>query len=99
MRKVKFALPKDREKWEKVLTLDFMSSEDSGSDEGDEILIIRPIPCRSSKVDRMFSDLDQKTFEDKSPRARRQMKQRKVGIPSKRPRPTHDCIPQWALSD
>ena len=38
LNKVKFTVPKDREKWE-VLTLELMSSEDSGMDEDEEILV------------------------------------------------------------
>ena len=42
LRKVKFADTRDREK---VMTVEFISCEDSGSDEGDEVLIVRPLPC------------------------------------------------------
>ena len=60
--KVKFTVPKDREKWEKVLTLEVMSSEDSGMEEDEEILVVRPLPWRSTRVDEMFDELDKKSF-------------------------------------
>ena len=81
--KVKFTVPKDREKWEKVLTLELMSSEDSGM-EDEEILVVRPLPWRSTRVDEMFDELDKKILSGKSPRSRLQMKRRKVGNSSKR---------------
>ena len=97
--KVKFTVPKDREKWEKVLTLEVMSSEDSGMEEDEEILVVRPLPWRSTRVDEMFDELDKKILSGKSPRSRRQMKRRKVGNSSKRPRCTCDSIPKWAFAN
>jgi len=44
--KVKFADPKDKGKWD-VLILKLMSSEDSGTDNGDDILVVHPLPWRS----------------------------------------------------
>jgi len=96
--KVKFADPKDKGKWEKVLILELMSSEDSGTDDDDDILVVRPLPWRSSKVDQMFKELDKETLSGKSPRSRRQMKQRKTGNPSKRPQCSIDGVPRWAFS-
>ena len=58
LRKVKFADARDREKWEKVMTVEFISSEDNGYDEGNEVLIVRPLPWRSARVDQMFNNLD-----------------------------------------
>ena len=37
---------KDREKWNKVLSAEFMSSEDSE----DETIVVRPLPWRSGRV-------------------------------------------------
>ena len=46
--------PQDREKWEKVLALELLSSEDAGMDEDEEVLVVRPLPWRSTRVDKMF---------------------------------------------
>ena len=94
--KVKFTVPKDREKWEKVLTLELMSSEDSGME---EILVVRPLPWRSTRVDEMFDQLDKRIISGKSPRSRWQMKRCKVGNFSKRPHCTSDSIPKWAFAN
>ena len=65
LNKVKLADAKDREKWEKVMNLEFISSEDSGLDDGDEVLIVRSLPWRSTRVDHMFNDLDKKSLDNK----------------------------------
>ena len=98
LNKVKFTIPKDREKWEKVLVLELMSSEDSGMDEDEEILAVRPLPWRSTRVDEMFDELDKKIQSGKSPQSRRQTKRRKVGNLSQRIRCTSDSIPKWAFA-
>lgn len=97
--KGKFSNPKDRERWEKVLCLDLMSSEESGFDDGDEILITRPLPWRSPRVDQLFKELDKHSLSEKSPQARRQMKHRSVGNPSTRPCCVRDGVPEWAFSN
>ena len=61
------------------MTLEFISSEDSGSDDGDEVLMVRPLPWRSTRVDHMFNDLDKQSLADKSLQAKRQMKHRVLG--------------------
>lgn len=97
---MKFADAKDREKWEKVMMLDVISSEDSGSDNGEEVLIVRPLPWHSDRVDHMISDLDKQSLSDKSPLAKRQMKRRVPGQHSQRPKSTSslDGVLQWAFS-
>ena len=95
---MKLADAKDREKWEKVMNLEFISSEDSGVDDGDEVLIVRPLPWRSTRVDHMFTDLDKKSLDDKSPLAKRQMKRRVLGQHSQRPKPVVEGLSQWVFS-
>ena len=99
--KGKFSDPKDRERWEKVLCLDLMSSEESGFDDhdGDEILITRPLPWRSARVDQLYMELDKHSLSEKSPKARCQMKQRRVGNPSTRPCCILHGVPEWAFSN
>ena len=48
--KVIFKTDEDKEKWSKVINVDLMSSEESDTVEGDEILIHRPITWLSSTI-------------------------------------------------
>ena len=73
---------------------EFMSSEESGSDDG---IMTHSIPWRSEYVTRMFIRIDAYNKERKSPQAIRQMKKRRAGSDSTRPRPISD-FPDWAVS-
>ena len=95
--KMDFADVRDKEMWEKILTLDMVSSEESGTDDGEEVLIVRPIPWRSARVHHMFRELDRQSLTDKSPQSRRQMKRRVLGENSTRPQCNRE-LPQWAYS-
>ena len=61
---------KDRKKWEKsnVLTMLFMSSEESATEDGEDVLLIKDLQWRSDKVGRFFQNLDAK--EEKSSQAK-----------------------------
>ena len=84
---------KDREKWEKILSTEFMSSEESD----EEFIKVRPLPWRSERSVSFLHSLDDKALKEKSPQARRQMKERKVGETSSRILPaTH--FPSWAIT-
>ena len=85
---------KDREKWEKVFIVDMMSSEESGSEEDSDI-VVKPLPWRSSRVSRFFSQMDKYTTAKKSSQAKRQTKARVLGAPSARPPPTD--LASWAV--
>lgn len=74
---------------------DFMSSDDSGSD--DDTYVVRPIPWRTKYVNTMFDRIDKYNAAKKSSQARRQMKSRVIGAPSSRPIPTGD-VPEWAVN-
>ena len=80
---------KDREKWKKVLIMEFMSSEESANDDndGDEVQVVHPLPWRSTRVDAMFHDLDKHALSKKSPQSKHQMKRRDLGSESTRPQP------------
>lgn len=82
-----------RNKWLKVATNDYMSSEESGED---DCIIVHPLPWRSSYVDKMFSKIDTYCKSKKSPQALRQMKERRIGSPSDRRKPESD-LPAWAV--
>ena len=95
--RAKFADAKDRERWENVLCPDMISCEDSGTDNGEEVLIVRTLPWRSSRMDHMFANLDKQSLSNKSPQSRRQMKRRVLGECSLQPRCTVE-LPKWVFS-
>ena len=87
-----------RTKWLKVMSNEFMSSEESGNDSDDDI-ILHPIPWRSKYVSKMFAKIDAYNNRSKSSQARRQKKNRIVGSSSSRPCPTADySVPDWAIA-
>ena len=92
---------KDKEKWQKVFNVNFMSSEESDVD-GDDTIQIRPLPWRAERVTSFLHSLDRKSNDEKSPQAKRQMKMRQMGNSSKRLRPTHDSngqtLPSWLFA-
>ena len=75
-----------------VLTLDFMSSEESNDDSDDELedtYIVRELPWRSSKVDDVFIQLDEETKRSMSKQSKRQQKKQIYSEePSSRPIPS-----------
>lgn len=83
-----FADARYREAWE-VMTLDMIFSENSGRDDGEEVLV-------AARVSYMFQEVDRQNLKDKSPQSRRQMKRRVLGENSDWPQFTSE-LPQWAL--
>lgn len=94
----KSSLPeKQRKKWMSVITLDFMSSEESGS-ENESCLVKKELPWRSDKVTKFFSELDDFVGGSKSNVAKRQTRPRVLdGAVSSREIPQGKKIPSWAL--
>lgn len=86
------------DKWLSVLKLDFMSSEESATEDEEEIIIVRPLPWRSTRYDTILRGVDDIVRKEKSPQARRQMKKRVLGVASTRPKPSSKDIPTWALA-
>ena len=84
-----------RDKWLKVMTTELMSSEESE----DDSIVVRPLPWRSKYVTNMFEKIDGYCSRKKSSQAKRQMKARKIGETSSRPKPFNLEIPDWALTD
>ena len=80
-----------------MLIVEFMSSEESDVDDGDEVLTIHPLPWRAANVDSLFHKLDETTLKSKSPQARRQMKKRVLGADSNRACPSDAGVPSWAV--
>ena len=96
LNKIEFADVRDKEMWGKIVTLDMVSSEESGTDDGEEVLTVRPLPWRSARVRHMFRELDRQSLTDKSPKSRRQMKRRVLRENSARPQCNLE-LPQLAF--
>ena len=79
----------DRMKWKKVLVTEMISSDESGSDDGQPVFIVRELPWRSDKVTSFFQRLDKMREERKSEQASQQTKNRiRNGVISTRPQPS-----------
>ena len=50
---------RDLEQWKAILTLDTMSSDESCDDDGEEVLIVHPVPCLSHTIEQFKLSLDQ----------------------------------------
>ena len=48
----------DRVKWKKILVTEFMSSDESGEEDGQAIFIVKKLPWRSERVSKFFERLD-----------------------------------------
>ena len=92
-----FSNEEQRKKWIDILKADFMSSEESDVDNGDEVLVVRSLPWRTSQVNQLFQRLDDMRLLEKKPLALRQTKRRVVGAPSNRPIPCGN-VPAWAIN-
>ena len=79
-----------KKKWLSVITLDFMSSEESDSEDEN---VVHSLTWRSKYVSKMFETIDA-YVEKKSPQARRQMKKHITGSNSLHLEPL-EC-PEWA---
>ena len=72
-----FQDPGTKDKWLPIVTMDFMSSDESASDEGKEVLLTKPLQWESLCVAEFKRSLDDAAIEQKSPLATRQMKPRR----------------------
>ena len=86
-----------KQKWLKVVTNEYMSSEESDEDNTDRV-IVHPLPWRSDVVDKMFEKIGSHVSARKSSQAKRQMKERLVGLVSLRKCPSSD-VPSWAINE
>ena len=108
--------PGDKEKVKSVMKLEYMSSEESMSEDDDndednaedsasdneggppkkrKVLIKHPLPWRSPLANQFMESLDRKSKRRLSERSITMLLKRKIGDPSRRPRPTGG--PEWAL--
>ena len=84
-------------KWEKVLTSELISSDESEVDDDDKaVLVVKKLAWRSDRVTNFFAKLDSAHEDRKSEQAKRQTKPRiHKGIVSTREAPAH--LPSWAF--
>lgn len=72
-----------------------MSSDESGDDEGNEVIVSHPLPWLSGSVVQFKKALDDVSMKSKSPQSRREMKERRRGAPSLQPQP--EGFPSWVF--
>ena len=74
------------EKWETVLVLSFMSSEESGEDDNEQpVIYVKSLPWRHPQVNKFFMQIDDRIERKKSKRAKIQTLIRVQGQVSQRP--------------
>ena len=74
------------EKWETVLVLSFMSSEESGEDESEQpVIYVKPLPWRHPQVNKFFMQMDDRIERKKSKHAKIQTLPCVQGQVSQRP--------------
>ena len=95
-----FTDEKQRERWLSAMRMDMMSSEQSG-EEGDEpVVLVKPLLWRGEQVNKFFKQLDQKIAAERTPQARRQLMRRVVASePSARTPPVEGNLPPWLFNE
>lgn len=81
------------------MLLEIMSSDESGTEDGNEVIITHPLPWLTTNVQHFKKTLDEASMKEKSPQAKRMIKSRMTGTVSSRPQPTKDTIPVWILNN
>lgn len=85
-----------KKKWLAVMTNNFMSSEESWTEDS---IVVHPLPWRTEYVNKMFRKIDAYCESKKSPQAKRQTKRREYGMASSRPEPDiNEDLPRWAVN-
>ena len=92
-----YTTTEEREEWLGVLKMAVMSSDSSGEEDGEEVIIVHPLSWISDNVKSFKNKLDEQIKNEKSPQARRQMKRRVLGPVSTKPCPASIDLPSWAL--
>jgi hypothetical protein len=85
------------EQWKSVMSLGIMSSDESEIEDGEEVLLVHPLPFLSSAVEDLKRNLDEQIKAGRTPQARRQLKKRLVGCPSMRG--AGSSLPPWCIKD
>ena len=86
---------KTKEKWNKALIPELISSEESDH-ENEDAVFVKQLPWRADLVNDFFSQLDSKVTESKSVQARRQRKKRITSTTSST-REIPLGLPKWAV--
>ena len=87
----------EKESWRKTMKIEFVSSDESGCDEGVDVIITMPLPWLSETVTVYKQALDLAVFQERTPLARRQTKESRLGASSSRPKPIGD-YPTWVFN-
>ena len=83
------ALSEEKKKtWREILVPSFMSSEESGEEDGRPVLLVKHLPWRATKVSRFLKQMDIKGEKKKSKRSILQTMPRLPGLDSTRLLPT-----------
>ena len=92
---MQFTHEEQRERWKVVMDIEFMSSEESGMDEDEEVIMVKCLPWRSDQVNELLKRIDDRINRDRSSQARRQVKKRISSLQtSSRAKPGPD-YPAW----
>ena len=92
----------------KILALDFMSSEETGSESGSgsemdtrrKVFLSKPLTWRSPEANSIMESLDRKITRRRSERAKEMCRIRRSGLPSSRTPPLEiGPHAQWAVND
>ncbi|CAB4029584.1 Hypothetical predicted protein [Paramuricea clavata] len=90
--------PERKAKVAAVLTLDYISSEESDADEeGKTVYTVKTLPWQSQNLKKKKKSLDKHHMESLPALVRRRLYLRKEGGMSLRPKPTN--CPDWACKD
>ena len=95
--KGQYKTDEEKQMWLSIINSALMSSDSSGEDDGEEVIIVHPLPWISADVTAFKKKLDDQIAQEKSPQARRQMKRRVSGPFSRRSCPANLVYPLGPL--
>ena len=87
----------EKQSWKTIMTVDFMSSDESCTEEDQDVLLTKPLLWQSERVAYFKETLDEAALKQKSPLAGRQMKPRRKGMPSFRLKLLVNFLPGCSL--
>ena len=88
----------DRKKWGKVFTAEYMSSDESGIEDGKGVIFVKDLTWRHKRVTNFFQKLDDEHNSKRSEQANRQTKERVKKEEKVSTRVAPADAPIWALS-
>lgn len=97
--KAKYKDEEEMEAWRKVMKMEIcVQWWESANEDGKEVFVTKPLPWQSERVTLFKQTLDEAAKIEKTPLARRQMKERRTGVSSSRPKPIGE-FPAWVFKD